>query len=81
MRDEFHERGQNLMENRSRLPLISEDTAKNEFMHQDVRDDGIVTVCQKVVTGFTAKQLAIFGYEIERFFIPISDNKAVFKLV
>ena len=60
------------------MPLVSEDTAKNEFIYQDVRDDGIITVAQKVVSGISSKQMATFGYDIETFFVPISDNRAVF---
>ena len=81
MRDELYERGKTILQNRNDMPLISEDPAKREFLHQEVKEDGIITLCQKVVSGFSPKQLATFGYEIEKHFIPISDNRAVFTLV
>ena len=43
-----------------------------------MQDDGIITLCQKVVSGITSKQLATFGYEVENHMIPLSDNRAVF---
>lgn len=81
MRDTFYERGKTILENRGEMPLISESPDGREFLHQEVKDDGIVTLCQKVVSGINSKQLATFGYEIERHFVPISDNRAIFTQV
>ena len=81
MRDDLYERGKTILENRADMPLISENTQSKEFLHQEVKDDGIITLCQKVVSVFSAKQLATFGYEVEKHFIPISDNRAVFTQV
>ena len=44
MRDNLYDLGRQLIENRTRMPLISEDPAKNEFLYQEVQEDGIVTL-------------------------------------
>ena len=81
MRDDLHANGLRTIENRAKMPLLSEDVAKGEYLYQEVREDGIISVAQKMVTGFSPKQLATFGYAVERFYGPISDNRAEFQLV
>ena len=83
MRDKLHERGLKLTSDRTKLPLVSEDPAKDEWLHQEVLDSGIVTIAQRMVKGnnLTPKKLMTFGYDVERFFPPLSDNRAEFRLV
>ena len=45
MRDDLYERGKTILENRADMPLISENTQSKEFLHQEVKDDGIITLC------------------------------------
>ena len=44
MRENLYALGAQLIENRARMPLVSEDPAKNEWLYQEVQDDGIVTL-------------------------------------
>ena len=60
------------------MPLVSEDQAKSEYLYQEVREDGILTVCQKMMTGISSKQMATFGYDLDRMFVPIADGRMAF---
>ena len=55
MRDALHARALKSIQDRRSMPLLSEDTAKDEFVHQQVLEDGIMTCTQKIVTGITPK--------------------------
>ena len=44
MRDQLYDLGKQLIDNRTRMPLVSEDKAKNEFLYQEAQEDGIVTL-------------------------------------
>ena len=55
MRDALHARALKCIQDRKSMPLLSEDTAKDEFVHQQVLEDGIMTLSQKIVTGISPK--------------------------
>ena len=65
MRVALYERGMRYLEEHDTMPTISEDKAKDEWVNQDVKTDGIVTVGQKIITGISSKDLTTFGYDIE----------------
>ena len=65
MREALYERGMKYLREHDSMPTISEDKAKDEWVNQDVKHDGIVTVAQKIMTGVSSKDLTTFGYEIE----------------
>jgi hypothetical protein len=62
------------IENRNKMPLLSEDPAKGQWLHQEVQSDGIMTICQSIVEGITPKRLMAFGYEIDLYFPRIAEN-------
>ena len=60
------------------MPLIEEDPSKDEWAHQEVLEDGIVTMAQRQVTGITPKRLMGFGYDIAKYFTRFADGRAEF---
>lgn len=65
----LYERGIKFIENRRNMPLVDEDTAKDEWTHQEVLEDGIVTMAQRQLAGVTAKRAMGFGYDIAKYFV------------
>ena len=66
--------------------LVSEDEAANDdneylFQEEVGEDGGIITVCQKVMTGISSKQMATFGYDIENFLESMTEGKTALQLV
>ena len=53
----LYERALKFIENRRNMPLVEEDPTKDEWVHQEVLEDGIVTMAQRQVTGITPKKL------------------------
>jgi len=44
LRQALYDRGVEVTSERNRMPLISEDVAKDEWLHQEVLDDSIMTI-------------------------------------
>ncbi len=55
MCQELHERGTSMTENRHSMPMLSEDQGKDEWLHQEVLENGIATIAQRIVNGISPK--------------------------
>lgn len=44
LRQALYDRGVEVTSERNRMPLIEEDVAKDEWLHQEVLDDSIMTI-------------------------------------
>lgn len=64
------------IENRRSMPVYEEDVAKDEWIHQLVEDDGIITVAQRHYENLTAKRVMGFGYDIAKYMTILTDGRA-----
>ena len=44
LQEALYQQGERIIENRKNIPLYEEDKEKDEWVHQQVEDDGIVTL-------------------------------------
>jgi hypothetical protein len=57
------------------MPLLEEDTKKDEWVHQEVLEDSIMTIAQKYVTGVTPKQICAMCYDLTKYFVRLADGR------
>ena len=58
--------------------MYEEDKEKDEWVHQQVEEDGIVTLAQRYLEHTTTKRMIGFGYDIAKYFTRLADGRAEF---
>lgn len=75
LRQALYDRGVEVTSERNRMPLIEEDVAKDEWLHQEVLDDSIMTIAQKYCTDVTSKQMIALCYDLTKYFVRLADGR------
>lgn len=77
LQEGFYNLGMKTVENRAKMPLISEDHSKSHYLYQEVHENGIMTCAQNIVKGMTPKNAMAFGYDCDKHFPLIADGRMV----
>ena len=81
LRRQLFQKGKKVIADRKKMPLTSGSEESGEWVYQQVQEVGIMTCCQRQISGITPKKMMTFGYDVGTFMPIIADGRAVLRLL